>query len=126
MTAALSTTSTLPILQAVSTLLETALRDPTYTFPTVAHGTESSNSLQHSQSTSHGLANAAGSSSHNHTRSYSASISSMPSIGMAGRDQVLDDLGMRGLGELSFSQMKGERLAVGAKLVAALIDSFTV
>lgn len=50
----------------------------------------------------------------------------MPSIGMAGRDQVLDDLGMRGLGELSFGQMKGEKVGVGAKLVAALIDAFTV
>jgi neurofibromin 1 len=50
----------------------------------------------------------------------------MPSIGLAGRDQVLDDLGMRGLGELSFGQMKGEKVAPAMKLVAALIDAFTV
>lgn len=122
MTAVLSTTSTLPVLQAVSTLLETALRDPTYSFPANL-ASDSSHSLHQSQSGPHGSGMP---SMGSHAKSYSASISSMPSMGMTGRDQVLDDLGMRGLGELSFAHMKADKVVGEARLVAALIDSFTV
>jgi hypothetical protein len=46
----------------------------------------------------------------------------------APRDQVVDDLGMRGLMDLSFGgkgERERERIVVGARWVAALIDQFT-
>jgi neurofibromin 1 len=118
MTSVLSTTTTLPILESVSILLETALRDPNYTFPQTALHGESSSSLPHSHSAQFGANNGGGPGlgsgsgsgfGRGHDKSYSASISSMPSLGVGSREQVLEDLGMRGLGELSFGAMKPER-----------------
>jgi len=127
MTNVLSTTTTLPILEAVSILLETALRDPNYSFPQTSLPGESasSSSLPHSHSAQFGagagangngngaaVGTGSGSGSgfaRGHDKSYSASISSMPSLAVGSREQVLEDLGMRGLGELSFGQMKPER-----------------
>ena len=88
MTATLSTTSSIPILNAMTTILERAMSDPNYTFPPSISASESTSSL------------------HLHTKSYAQSISSAPSIGQSQRDQVLDDLGMRGIGELTFQIMK--------------------
>ncbi|KAK4687682.1 neurofibromin 1, partial [Tremellales sp. Uapishka_1] len=107
MTAVLATTANKDILSAVTVTLERAMSDPTYTFPSMPPTSDSTTSLHHQTS-------------------YSASISSIPSMGMGAREQVLDDLGMKGLGELSFPSAKMERIVPMAKWVALLIESLTV
>jgi neurofibromin 1 len=96
MTAVLATTSNTTILSSVTTILERALTDSHYTFPTTGIlSSESMSSL--------------------HQKSYSASISSAPSATGAGgatggaRGEVLDELGMRGLGEMGFPNGRMER-----------------
>ncbi len=91
MTGLLATTTNPGILTAVTAILERALSDSTYTFP--------SNTPVTSESVS----------SFNQ-KSYAASISSSPSMrDLSAREQVLEDLGMRGLAELSFPAVKMER-----------------
>jgi neurofibromin 1 len=89
MTAVLATTASLPILSAVTQILERAMTDPTYTFPSSQMTSESMSSLHH--------------------KKYSTSISSARSLGLGAREQVLEDLGMKGLGELGFPSAKMER-----------------
>jgi neurofibromin 1 len=117
----LSTTSTLSILDSVSTILQNALSDSNYNFPTTSTltGSDSVTSFQHANNSGLG-----------HTKSFSGSVSSLtPSMAAnAPRDQVVDDLGMRGLMDLSFGgkgERERERIVVGARWVAALIDQFT-
>ena len=93
MMAVLATTSNPQLLAVVTSILERALSDSTYTFPTgPMPASESMTSL---------------------TRSQSTSISSVPSLvggaELAARDQLLEDLGMRGLAELSFPAVRMER-----------------
>ncbi|KAK8844111.1 hypothetical protein IAR55_006905 [Kwoniella newhampshirensis] len=113
-TTSLTSTSNLSILRSTTAILERALADPNYTFqnPSALPTAESSSSLQHSQL----------------GRVYSSSRSSSPSLGARSgtREQVLEELGMKGLGELNFPQVKMDRLALMAKWVSALIESFTV
>nr|XP_031861450.1 uncharacterized protein CI109_003054 [Kwoniella shandongensis]KAA5528522.1 hypothetical protein CI109_003054 [Kwoniella shandongensis] len=118
----LTSTSNLSILRSTTSILERAFSDPNYNFSTHLSGlptTESSTSLQHQAHSQLG-------------KGYPASVSSSPSpsfgtgIGQGTREQVLEELGMRGLGELSFPPVKVDRLAMMAKWVAALIESFTV
>ncbi|ORX39325.1 putative ras GTPase activator [Kockovaella imperatae] len=106
MTAALATTSSVPIINAITLILERAMADPNYTFPPTLNASESTSSLQLQ------------------AKSYAQSISSAPSVGQSPRDQVLEDLGMRGIAELTFPAMKLDQVASLAKCVSALIDAF--
>ncbi|EIW67076.1 hypothetical protein TREMEDRAFT_69974 [Tremella mesenterica DSM 1558] len=105
MLATLSTTSNMQILTVITQILERAMADPSYQFPSTI-SSESQSSL--------------------HQQGYSASISSTPSVGAGQREQVLEDLGMKGLGEMGFASVKPDRLATMAKWVATLIESFTI
>ncbi|KIR99934.1 neurofibromin 1 [Cryptococcus deuterogattii 2001/935-1] len=109
--ATLTTTNNTLIINSSTTILERALSDPNYTF------TNSSAILSADSSTSlsHG----------GHGTVYASSISSNLSVGAA-REQVLDDLGMKGLAELAFPQVRMDRLNMMAKWVASLIHNFTV
>jgi neurofibromin 1 len=106
MTAVLATTSNTSILSSVTAILERALADTNYSFPSAGIlSSESMSSL--------------------HQKSYSASISSVPSVtglgiggGMGGSnggggggraETVLEDMGMKGLAELSFPHARMER-----------------
>jgi len=102
MTATLATTPSSQILEIVTSLLDKALVDPNYTFPSQSGltGSESMTSLSM------------------HQKSHSGSISSQPSISgidgglvgrVGGRDQMLEDLGMKGLTELGFPGVKMDR-----------------
>jgi neurofibromin 1 len=97
MTAILATTPSVQIVETVTSLLSRALSNPEYTFPSLGlSGSESMGSLS------------------THHKSYSGSISSQPStkggLGKLGvREQILDDLGMRGLAELNFPVVKMDR-----------------
>jgi neurofibromin 1 len=108
MTATLATTPSVPILEIITSLFDKALSDPQYSFPSQP-GLGISESM-----TSLSL----------HQKSVSGSISSQPSIsgvdgGLAGRaganasaggrDQMLEDLGMKGLVELGFPSVKMDR-----------------
>lgn len=106
MLSTLSTTPNTQILGVITLILERAMSDPSFQFPS-ALSSESQSSLQ--------------------MRGYSASISSEPSApGLGAREAVLDDLGMKGLGDMSFAQVKPDRLALMARWIAALIESFTI
>ncbi|WVF65508.1 hypothetical protein IAT40_000236 [Kwoniella sp. CBS 6097] len=108
----LTTTSNLSILRSTTVILERALSDPNYSLPnpSALPTADSSTSL------------------HMHGKGYSPSISSNPSMGgqSAAREQVLEDLGMKGLGELAFPPVKADRLSMMAKWVAGLIEGFTI
>ncbi|OCF40958.1 neurofibromin 1 [Kwoniella heveanensis CBS 569] len=108
----LTTTSNLSILRSTTVILERALSDPNYSLPnpTGLPTADSSTSL------------------HMHGKGYSPSISSNPSMGgqSAAREQVLEDLGMKGLGELAFPPVKVDRLSMMTKWVAGLIEGFTI
>lgn len=99
MTATLATTTNEVILNSITQILERAMADSSYTFPSILP-----NALSESQSFN-GL----------HRKSYDASLSSSPSMqtmsekGSASKDQVLEDLAMKGLGELNFPTAKMER-----------------
>ena len=93
-TTVLATTSNPDILDCATSILQRALSDSTYTFPSSAALTsESASSLNQ--------------------KSYAVSISSMPSLpggsGLSAREQVLEDLGMKGLAESSFPAVRMER-----------------
>lgn len=90
MTAVLATTTTVPIITSITTILNKAMVDPAYSFPQSNLPTsESHTSLHH--------------------RSQSGSVSSHPSIGAGAREQLLEDMGMRGLSELTFVNVKMDR-----------------
>lgn len=91
MTAVLASTSNTAILSAVSSILERAMGDPSYTFPSPMYPSESNSSL--------------------HQKSYSASISSVPSVFGVGTkgDGLLEEMGMKGLADLSFPAGRMER-----------------
>ncbi|WVW79391.1 hypothetical protein I302_101360 [Kwoniella bestiolae CBS 10118] len=109
----LTTTSNLSILKSTSIILERALSDPNYSLPSMSSlpTTDSFTSLH-----LHG------------PKMYASSISSSPSLtpNNGAREQVLEDLGMRGLAELNFVQVKSDRLSMMAKWVAGLIEGFTI
>ena len=89
MLSTLSTTQNTQILGVITLILERAMSDPSFQFPS-ALSSESQSSL--------------------HMRGYSASISSEPSApGLGAREAVLDDLGMKGLGDMSFAQVKPDQ-----------------
>ncbi|WWC73068.1 uncharacterized protein I206_107033 [Kwoniella pini CBS 10737] len=115
----LTTTSNLSILKSTSIILEIALSNSSYSLPNLSH-TDSSTSLNlHNQQHHH----------HHHQKVYSASISSNPSLGASGtgsREQVLDDLGFKGLNELGFIQIKYDKLSMMTKWIAGLIEGFTI
>ncbi|WRT69099.1 uncharacterized protein IL334_006083 [Kwoniella shivajii] len=108
----LTTTSNLSILKSTSTILEKALSDPNYSIPSLnaLPTTDSSTSL------------------HLHGKgAYASSISSSPSLATNGaREQVLEELGMKGLSELAFEKVKPDKLAMMTKWVAGLIEGFTI
>ncbi|WVR09039.1 hypothetical protein IAU60_006099 [Kwoniella sp. DSM 27419] len=110
--ATMATTSNLSILRSTTTILERALADPNYSLPNLTglSVTDSSTSLAM------------------HGKMYAPSISSNPSNGGQGaaREQVLEDLGMKGLGDLSFPPAQPDRLSTMAQWVASLIEGFTV
>lgn len=93
MTAVLSSNPSQKILKSVTFILERAMSDVNYTFPSLpssSYRNESTTSL--------------------HGKGYSASITSNPSSqGPGAREQVLEDLGMKGLGEMKFLPVKVER-----------------
>ncbi len=96
MTSVLATTSNSSIIIAITAILERALSDSTYTFPSATPlASDSASSL--------------------HKKSYAASISSVPSMvggSLGAREQVLEDLGMRGLAEMSFPVVRMERWVI--------------
>lgn len=105
MTGVLTTTTSTAILQNVTLIFERAMADSSYTFPT-------------------GLATDSSSSVHN--KNYSASVSSgQTNPTVRPRDQVLEDLGMKGLTDMSFTGVKLDRLSNMSKYIAALIDAFS-
>lgn len=109
MVSVLSTTSTIPILDSITIILERAMLEPSYSFPNGSGfpPSDSMSSLQHAQHNTHTPSSSFG---HNHTKNYAGSISSVsPSLNNAARDQALDDLGLRSLAELSFVPVKGDR-----------------
>ncbi|WWD06786.1 hypothetical protein V865_004881 [Kwoniella europaea PYCC6329] len=112
----LTTTSNLSILKSTSIILERALSDPTYSLPSLSGlpTADSSTSLHHQH--------------HGHGKIYASSISSSPSLttNNGAREQVLEDVGMRGLNDLNFVQVKSDRLSMMAKWVAGLIEGFTI
>lgn len=102
----LGNTTNPSIIASVTTIIDRALADPSYTFPTDMGPSESSLSLNnHNHAARHG-------------RSYSASISSIPS-GAVGQQRdggalnrgetMLEEMGMRGLGDMSFNMGKNDR-----------------
>ncbi|OXB36317.1 neurofibromin 1 [Cryptococcus neoformans] len=107
----LTSTNNISIISSSTTILERALSDPNYTFTNTSAipNADSNTSLPYP----------------GHGKVYASSISSSPSVGAA-REQVLDDLGMKGLAELAFPQVKVERLNMMAKWVASLIENFTI
>ncbi|CAK9779949.1 putative ras GTPase activator [Cutaneotrichosporon oleaginosum] len=105
MTGVLTTTTSTAILQNVTLIFERAMADASYTFPT-GIATDSSSSV--------------------HKKNYSASVSSgQTNINVRPRDQVLEDLGMKGLTDMSFSGVKLDRLSNMSKYIATLIDAFS-
>ncbi|WVQ63868.1 uncharacterized protein L199_002024 [Kwoniella botswanensis] len=112
----LTTTSNLSILNSTSIILERALSDPSYSLPSLSGlpTADSSTSLHHQH--------------HGHGKIYASSISSSPSLttNNGAREQVLEDVGMRGLNDLNFVQVKSDRLSMMAKWVAGLIEGFTI
>jgi neurofibromin 1 len=102
MTAVLNTTSSTTILSAVTQIFERAMVDTTYSFPVSPSDTAS----LHKKSS---FANSAPSTN-----------------GPSAREQVLEDLGMKGLTDMSFTSVKIDRLSSIAKWVAALIESLTM
>ncbi|WWC91180.1 uncharacterized protein L201_006121 [Kwoniella dendrophila CBS 6074] len=116
----LTTTSNLSVLQSTSIILERALSDPNYSL-TVLPKTESTTSVNLSSQNN----------INNNNKIYTNSLSSKTSLSNNGngggtREQVLDDLGMKGLSELNFGQVKPDKLAMMAKWVAGLIEGFTI
>ncbi|OCF79181.1 neurofibromin 1 [Kwoniella mangroviensis CBS 8886] len=95
----LTTTSNLSILKSTSIILERALSDPNYSLPSLSEllTADSSTSLHHQH--------------HGHGKINASSISSSPSLttNNGAREQVLEDLGMRGLNDLNFVQIKSDR-----------------
>ncbi|ORY28775.1 hypothetical protein BCR39DRAFT_533800 [Naematelia encephala] len=112
MTAVLGTTTNVSVLDSITRILERAISDPNYSFPSQALASNET------QSTS------------THQKSYNGSISSSPSmtgiVGSGAREAFLEDLGMNGLAELGFPSVKMDRVAPMAKWVAALIEAFTI
>ncbi|WVN87921.1 uncharacterized protein L203_103118 [Cryptococcus depauperatus CBS 7841] len=106
----ITTTSNSSIIQASTTILERAFTDPNgYTIPPLSTlpSIDSNTSLHHA----------------GHSKPYAPSISS--NLSLSGqREQVLEDLGMKGLGELAFPQVKTDQLSMMAKWVAATVDRF--
>ena len=110
----LGNTSNPAIISSITAIINHAMTDPTYTFPADLGPMESTLSLN-----SHGLSQHLQSQTqfqqHQHGRSYSASISSVhapttnTSRGGSRGDVMLEDLGMRGLGEMSFNIGKSDR-----------------
>lgn len=96
MTAVLTTTASTSILSAVTLIFERAMADSTYSFGAQANG----------------------------DRKYGGS--SLGSNVSGAREQVLEDLGMKGLSDMSFQGVKIDRLGSMAKWVASLIESLTI
>lgn len=95
--ATLTTTNNTLIINSSTTILERALSDPNYTFtnPSAILSADSSTSLPQG----------------GHGTVYASSISSNPNV-VAAREQVLDDLGMKGLAEIAFPEVKVDRYVV--------------
>ena len=93
MTGVLASTTNVAILTAATSILERALSDSTYTFPSSGFpSSESNTSLNH--------------------KSHTASISSASMNGGGvpnASEQVLEDLGMKGLAEMNFPAVRMER-----------------
>jgi neurofibromin 1 len=116
MTGVLTTTTSTAILQNVTLIFERAMADASYTFPT-GLATDSSSSVL--------------------KKNYSASVSSgQTNVNVRPRDQVLEDLGMKGLTDMSFTGVKLDRyvctdgfadisLSNMSKYIATLIDAFS-
>lgn len=100
MTGVLTTTTSTAILQNVTLIFERAMADAMYTFPT-GLATESSSSV--------------------HKKNYSPSVSSgnTSNLNVRPRDQVLEDLGMKGLTDMGFTGVKLDRY-VGLHLSSVL------
>ncbi|KAL7420982.1 Ras GTPase activating protein ira2 [Cryptotrichosporon argae] len=114
MMAVVATTSSTAILSNATLIFERAMADGSYSFPS---GPSGAPGLPPSESTS----------SLRHQKSYSASISSAtPSQGLGQREQVLEDLGMKGLAEITFPQVRVDRLTMMAKWVAAILETLTI
>ncbi|ODN95826.1 neurofibromin 1 [Cryptococcus wingfieldii CBS 7118] len=107
----LGATSNISIINSSTVILERALMDDTYAFPNLSAipSTDSSTSLPHG-----------------HGKPYASSISSTPSVVAGTKEQLLEDIGMKGLGELAFPQVKADRLTMMARWVASLIENFTL
>lgn len=91
LSATINTSSNPTLIKTASAILSKALADPSYSFPTTgAHPNDSQTSLQ---------------------PSFQGSISSAQGVGVTGGAMagVLDDLGMKGLGEGGFTPVKTER-----------------
>nr|XP_018259204.1 neurofibromin 1 [Kwoniella dejecticola CBS 10117]OBR81362.1 neurofibromin 1 [Kwoniella dejecticola CBS 10117] len=124
----LTTTSNLSILRSTSIILERALSDSNYSLPNFngLPSTDSSTSLNLYQQQQQQQQQ------QNNHKMYASSISSSPSLntnpggGGGTREQVLEDLGMKGLSELGFTQIKGDKLLMMAKWIAGLIEGFTI
>lgn len=95
MAGVMGSTSSTAILSAVTVIMERAMADASYSFaPVPIAGTESTQSL--------------------HQKNFSTSINNsaapMPVVTPHGtREQVLDDLGMRGLNDMSFQPGSADR-----------------
>lgn len=100
MTTVLSTTASTAIMHSVTLLFERALADASYSFP--ATHADSNTSL--------------------HKKTYAPSVASTS----VQREQVLDDLGMKGLADMTFQGVKLDRLGSMAKWVASLIEHLTM
>lgn len=106
MTATLSTTAHPGVLDAITTILERAMLDSTYTFPAQLPRTDSQSSLAPSHSYSQSLAQAHGFTGAGYEPSTG---SGSVRTGAGQRDQVLEEMGMKGLTELSWSVPKMDR-----------------
>lgn len=103
MTAVLNTTISTPIMQSITHLFDKAMSDASYSFPTAGHA-DSNSSL--------------------HRKTYAPSVTSTSAV--AQREAVLDDLGMKGLADMSFQPVNFDRLSSMAKWVASLIENLTM
>jgi hypothetical protein len=108
------------IQQAITTILDRAMSDSSYVFPSISSIT--SGLALMSMAGAGGGANESSTSlgmGLQHQKSYSASISSIPSRmaggavadgqGQQGGMALLDEMGMRGLGDMGFAVGKSER-----------------
>ncbi|WOO81456.1 Neurofibromin [Vanrija pseudolonga] len=109
MAGVMGSTSSTAILSAVTVIMERAMADASYSFaPVPIAGNESTQSL--------------------HQKNFSTSINNsaapMPVVTPHGtREQVLDDLGMRGLNDMSFQPGSADRLTGIGNWVGQLIEA---